>query len=959
MTLAVRARSVAWRVARRVLAALCGGTLAIANTVHAQSVTSPATLAGRVTTRAGAPVRDAIAAIEGSALSTRTDSAGRWSLTNPPSGPQMLVVRRVGFAPARIPIVVPPVGQRTIDVVLTVSALQLEQLIVTADRIGRARGELGTASVVDRDAIANQTASSLQGVLELIPGVPLTAPGLDAATPFALRTLAQTSTAQGIAGGPTASDIGAAGTLIVLDGVPLSNNANLQTVGARGEVVSPASTAGSGIDLRRIPAATLERVEVIRGIPSARWGDLTQGAIVVDTRAAAAWPELALRSDPRTTEGNAVGGGAFANERLALTVTANLTETRATRTLSNATTQRSAGQLAHRWQVGGSAAPFSTTRGPLTFDTRADWWQLRYNAPERADIEPGRTSYTNDQGIRLSERARLTRPTYRVELTAAYDAQTQRTRESRRLGRPASPFTDRLTEGRSIGRYVEGLYDGAYSLDGAPRLLYTRLEYEHGNDAAAPSSRDAVLRANTWRIGTELRREWNSGSGYAFAIDRPPQSSTYNGVTGFDRPRRFDGAPPLTTSALYVDWKASLRVLGVAVDVQPGLRADAMHDGAWWTSGTRSAMLEPRFNMQLSPTPWLRLRGGAGAVSKVPTIAQRSPTLQYFDVVNVNRFTPDPRERLAVLTTFIRDPTNRELGLSRGAKRELGLELDGGAARGAMSLTWFDDRVTGAVTLRRDPGVVTRDRFALADTARGSGQPGRIVEPAIGSDPIPVFLDRYVNSGRLGSRGVELTMTLPVIAALRTRVEVSGARVETSFATDDRDFGNFLTVANFQLDSTVKRLAYYDGVAQRARRGVLTWRVVHHQPSVGLVVTATVQQQLGDERIIEHRTDSLAFAGYLTRTGQLVPVPEADRTRAEYADLRRGRAATSANVFRQPNDWLMSLQVAKSVAGSGRLSFYVFNALDKLAVFGGGSVRAVPSMRFGAELTLPTAGWGR
>src|SRR5690606_20909717 len=114
--------------------------------------------------------------------------------------------------------------------------------------------------------------------------------------------------------GSSAADIGAAGTLIVLDGIPLSNNANLQSVGARGEIISPASTAGGGIDLRRIPASTLERVEVIRGIPSVRWGDLTQGAIIVDTRAAATPPEFAGRFDPRTREGNIVGGRSFRDE---------------------------------------------------------------------------------------------------------------------------------------------------------------------------------------------------------------------------------------------------------------------------------------------------------------------------------------------------------------------------------------------------------------------------------------------------------------------------------------------------------------------------------------------------------------------------------------------------------------------------------------------------------------------
>src|SRR5690606_12318654 len=107
-------------------------------------------------------------------------------------------------------------------------------------------------------------------------GVVLQPPGLDGIQQLSLR-------ASPISGGSTsltdsdAGNLSAFGTLLVVDGVPLSNNANLQSLGSRSEV-SFAGTAGVGIDLRRIPATTIERVEVLRGVPSARWGDLTHGA---------------------------------------------------------------------------------------------------------------------------------------------------------------------------------------------------------------------------------------------------------------------------------------------------------------------------------------------------------------------------------------------------------------------------------------------------------------------------------------------------------------------------------------------------------------------------------------------------------------------------------------------------------------------------------------------------------
>ena len=932
--------------------ALC---ILVPSTKRAHAQSAAVRVEGRVTVRTtAAPVIGATIIVEGTELITRSDSSGRYVLFRVPAGPHVLLARRLGYAPTRLSITVAATGTQTVNLFMATSALQLDQLIVTADRSSRAKGELGTASVIDRDAIANQIASSLQGVLELVPGVPLQPPGLDASAQFSLRALAQSSTtgAGGISG-PSAADIAASGTLIVLDGVPLSNNANLQSVGVRGEITPAASTSGGGIDLRRIPAATLERVEVIRGIPSARWGDLTQGAIIVDTRAAATAPEFAGRYDPRTTEGNIVGGKAYQDERQALTATGNIAQTASAQTLSSNVTTRGASQIAHR--IGFGIAP-GDRRGPdgrtslpkLSLDTRLDWWQLKYNSPERIDVEPGRNSFQDDHGLRLGERARLALGGGQLEWTLAYDVQSQNTSETRIISRPTTPFTCRLTEGRNIGTYIEGTYTGAYQLLGAPHLLYSRMEWERSE---RNSTRVAQL-----RVGTELRREWNSGDGYLFDIAKPPQASQFNGTAGYDRPRTFNNIPALATSAVYADTRLAAKRGEWTAELQPGVRLDVLSEGGSWFGGVRSAQLQPRLSAQLTPRPWLRLRAGLGTVTKLPTIAQLHPAIQYYDLVNVNRFTPDPRERLAVVTTFIKDPVNTSLGLSRANKREAGFELDGGATRGSLSATWFDDRILGAVTLRRDPQPLQRARYALADTGKGTGQPGRILDPPLGFDPVPVFLDRYVNSGTLGSRGVEFVATLPVIPQLHTRLEVSGAQLTTTFSTGDRDFGSSSRLNDFQVDTAIKRIAYFDGSATSSKRAIVTWRLVHQQPDLGLVITTTIQQRLGDQRTVTSRSDSLAFVGYIDRAGILTPVAEADKLRPEFADLRKLRPAVGSGVSTQPNDWVMSLQIAKSLGQSGRLSFYVFNALDKFVTFGsGGSLRALPSTRFGAELTLPTS----
>ncbi len=897
-----------------------------------------------------APVSGATVQLEGTTLATRSDSLGRFVLRAVPPGPQVLIVRRLGFAVSRVAVTVPASGTVSIEVKMATSTLQLDQIKVTGDMSGRARGELGTATVLDRDAIANQVASSLQGVLELVPGVAIQPPGLDAASQFSLRSIGLgTNSAGGVVSGPGAASIGAAGTLIILDGIPLSNNANLQTVGPRGEAVPTASTSGGGIDLRRIPASTLERVEVIRGVPSARWGDLTQGAIVVDTRAASAAPELQGRYDPRTTEGSVVGGSSFKGDKQSLTVAANVARTSSARTLATTSTVRGASQIAHRLQLGqvnGRTTPDGLSPLPrVSLDTRLDWYVLSYDAPERPELVPGRSSFQDDKGFRIGERARIAVGEGMVEWTAAFDAQSQETRENRRMIRPTVPFTDRLTEGRNIGTFVEGPYDGALELLGAPRLLYSRIEYERRSSSG--------YNASQLRVGSEVRREWNAGEGYKFAISRPPQVSMFNGTAGFDRPRGFDTIPALATSAIYADTRFSLRRGEMFAELQPGVRLETLHEQGSFT-GVRSSQLQPRLTLQVAPRPWARLRGGAGVVSKAPTVAQLHPAHQYFDLVNVNRFTTTPSERLAVVTTFIRDPSNSDLGLSRALKREIGFELDGGSKWGSLSLTAFDDRIRGAVTIRRDPYSLERARYELVDTATGSGQPGRIVDPPISHDPAPIFLDRYVNGGRLDSRGVEFIAVLPFIPQLRTRLELSGATIVTDFATDDRHFGAPNLLSGFQTDSSVKRVGYTTGATSSTKQSILTWRLVHHQPEVGLVITTTLQQRLGYRRVSTIASGERWFEGYLDRAGNLVPVPVSDRGNPEYADLRAMSGGINSITTTQPDDWVLSLQIAKSLGRSGRMSFYIFNATDKFITFNSaGSLRALPSSRFGAELTLP------
>mgnify|MGYP001593462251 CR=1 FL=1 len=917
--------------------ALAGGPAVLAQQPPAVSVT----IIGRITEAvAGVPLAGAMVSIESTALTALTDDAGRFRIGKVPPGPQVIRVIRIGYAPLRHHLVVPSEGTITLDLALGKSALQLPGLVVTADPASRARGELGTASVIGREAIRNQTAASLAGVLELVPGTVLLPPGLDGVQQFGLRAVPIGPGAAPSAGsisGPTASMLASFGTQIVLDGIPVSNNVNLQGLGPRGELAF-ATASGGGIDLRRIPAATLERVEVIRGIPSSRFGDLTQGVVLVDTRAGAVDPEVHVRLDARTVEGTLLGGKRMAG-RHSGTATLNLARTRLAPGFRDNTGSRISAQLAHRHED-----------ARLTLDTRLDFFQVLDDQPP-SDQSPDLASRSRDNGLRLSERLRWRLgERSRLDWTAAFEGVRQRSfTQSPRL-RGAMPFTNRLTEGTQDGKFIGGIYIARVDVEGDPRHFYSRLE-------SYVPTRWAGLDHDV-RLGLELRREWNGGPGYLFDVEFPPQVE-FNGVNGYDRPRRFDSIPPLVTGALYLDDRIS-RTLGNGwlLNAQAGVRIDLLHRGSTWVSGARDGVLQPRLQLELAPSERLRVRAGAGRLAKAPGLGSLFPARQYYDLVNFNWYANEPSERRAILTTRILERKNPDLRMAQADKGELGVELDlGGGSQ--IAVVGYLDRVRRAVGVTLEPTYLIRERYTVDSATINQGRPPGVLQPPVAADTVPVLIDRPDNNLDLRSRGLELTAILPEIAPLRIRIAAQAAWSWSRLESDGVDFGTGFD--EFQLSERRLRAPYWESIVQTGERLLVTTRLIHHQPKVGLIITGTLQLFIREVRVNEGGIDTLAFAGYITRSGELVPVAREQRTDPQYRDLRLPRRGVLDDPQRGPVDWLFNLQVSKSLPLDGRLSFYAFNAFDRLGNFGGRTTvpRLFPSTRFGLEITLPLGlAWG-
>src|ERR1035438_3930529 len=227
-------------------------------------------------------------------IGSQTDSKGYYSIKNIKSGNYILEATFMGYRKFVKRVNINAGSVLEINIVMVPTTFQIGGIEVygTSELLPK---DVSTQTVITSGEIEHFQASSIKDVLDLVPGVQKSAnPGLGQTTQMSIR-------------GNEMDQLSAFGTLIIVDGSPVSNNANLQFTQASDAALG-ISNMGAGIDLRTIPADNIESIEVITGLPSVRYGDFTEGIINVHTKLGPAPNRLKIKNNPEVTEGTFSGG---------------------------------------------------------------------------------------------------------------------------------------------------------------------------------------------------------------------------------------------------------------------------------------------------------------------------------------------------------------------------------------------------------------------------------------------------------------------------------------------------------------------------------------------------------------------------------------------------------------------------------------------------------------------------
>lgn len=735
-----------------------------------------------------------------------------------------------------------------------------------------------TKTTVTSGEIEHIQASSLNDVMELTPGVETTNPTLNSVEQATIR------------GGD------ALGTQIVLDGVPISNNANLQVgVGL--------STANSGVDLRSIPAENIKEVEVIRGVPSAQYGDLIDGLLIVKTRAVPQAPRVKFKYNPNVYETNVSGGIKLSD--WVFNGNFNFASSSRDVRIEGDGYARVAAQLT----VEKSKEEYDLKNiiyFTRSFDERKE--QPGYALREAWYNRDINIKYTGNYNYNFSSFSQL-----EAKFSASYTKQNSY--EQQLVSRDNIVISDRITEGTQEGRIVFGTYLGKKNIKGDVWNLFADLNYRFRFFTG-----DFL---NSWVAGVTWRNDFNKGDGIIYDPLFPPSLSIPS-----PRIRTYEDIPAYNILSIYLEDKITGR-LWKPFTLQIGARYEAYRpnginiSGLWgdgdFIESYNGSFLNPRFNFSYNLFDDTQIRLSYGVTSKSPPLGMIFAQDKYYDFVDtvsvVNLQVPD--SNFSLISTFIRQQANPLLQGYKQIKYEASIDQQIGAL--GFTVTGYYNNTKNMFVNNSQPTIFFKTSYPNWPDPSQS----------FPKDTLMNTYASYSNNGWMKVSGIEFSLRTRRIPVINTVFRVDAAY---TYQESGNNNGFYFGSQRFSNDLGFEVLPMYNSIEYYQKDLLINYRLEIQAKSLGMWFTLHVQQKLMEIDGRRNYDDTLAI-GYYSQNGEMVTIPEDERSNPLYNQLQRIVEPYELNEENKPNKFLFNLKVSKSLWKGAAISFFVNNFLNNRPLY--------------------------
>jgi hypothetical protein len=920
-----------------------------------------ASLKGRVTeaNNPSLPVEFATVQVLPQGAASATNNKGEFSFDKLSPGKINLRIDFLGMEPIDTTLTLAAGQNLTLSLKMQESSFRLTEVTVVAkeSKAGRA-----TASTISRQAMDHLQTSSLSDIMQLLPGgVTSYQSGLSNAKTFNIRSLGANPLNQGVPVSTDAANMNSMGTAIVIDGAPLSNNANLQTlspaINGSGAAIGGGSSPNSGLDIRSISTDNIESVEVIRGIPSVEHGDLTSGAVIIKSKAGKEPLTVRLKTDPYIYQASVSKGTNLGKDRGTLNISGDYAYSIKDAKESYAYYQRATARALYSNQFD---KLFSTTSLDLSLgkDTRE-----KNPNDARNQLETG----SRDLGLRLN-----TNGTFNirkgwlnnVKYTLSGNYRDKHSYQKELLGNAFAAYSMSNTDGAILSnRPGQKVYDNqGKELTNIPasesNLIATYLPNEYysqydiyGKEVNVFANLNATFTKSVGNVnnrillGINFKSDGNLGDGKVYDPYNPPYR-VLSSENSSPRPRKYSDIPFVNQFSLYAEENLIWNIGERELMAQAGARYDLING---------KSIVTPRTNLSFDILPQkLWLRGGYGITAKAPTTLYLYPENAYFDFVHFNTLNSSAipeAQQLFLASTRVFNTENRDLKIAANRKAEVGLDLVVNKMR--FSVTAYDEQLKNGYNLATTPDTYKLLDYIIYEQAEAN--PNGI--PTLKEKERHKVFVSYatpVNDGRSHNRGVEFDFDFGRINAIRTSFVLNGAYMRSTDWNESYTFNNQKNLNNLERNVGI----YEKGKEKYEReRFTTTLRATHNIPSIGFVVTTPAQVSWYNKYWTTYGNDSI-LVSYISREDGLVkPFNESMYSDPEFAYLSLTRSPTRFIAESYFPVLLINFHLTKEIGRNLKASFYANNMFNNRPLYEskrtpGSFTRLNIPLYFGFELAL-------
>ncbi|MDE7380826.1 MAG: TonB-dependent receptor plug domain-containing protein [Muribaculaceae bacterium] len=819
--------------------------------------------------------------------------------------------------------------------------ITLQELVVTA----KEGSGLSSGSRIDRDAMNHLQPSSFTDLLELLPGNISKDPEMGKANTISLRETGNLG-ATGVKTDNSDYDISSLGTLFMVDGSPISSDSNMQSIGISSDpVADKRNTTNRGVDMRTISTDNIKSVEIIRGIPSAEYGNLSSGVVKIK-RIDKATPFIARFKADGYSKLFSAGKGFAPSSDSPIVINADLSY------FDSKTDPRNS--LENYKRLTGSlrmALSNSNENSSINISVAADYTGSFDNSKTDKDLSQLKVDDYKSSYNRFNLSSDFSYESYRTYLLSEYNLNfslgyQKDILERRKQVAPqrASVAPTTMTAGENPGEYLLSEYIADYRCIGKPFNIFIK--------AKAAGDKSSGISNHNYKIGLEWSLSKNFGEGQLYDLSRPLSASWTS------RPRSFSEIPALQILSIFAEDETDIDFGTTALSIQTGIRGIMIPGLDSKYKVANRPYLDPRINLK-----WTfykgnfmgrfltgSLFGGWGLTTRMPTADYLFPQAQYSDIIQLNYYDiNNPKENSIVsLMTYVNDATNYSLKPARNHKWEIRLALSWNGF--SVSTTYFQEKMNDGF---RYSTLYSSYEYKKYDSSISpSSKPALSDFPFIYDSTLRGY--RYADNGsRITKQGIEWQLSTPRWKPILTKLNISGAWFHSTYSNSGMIFSPVNDVVE-GLAVSSKYIGLYDYADGRVNDQVNTNFMFDTQiQKWGLIFTTTLQC-MWHIKTTRLPIDGVPVSYLDAKDGLLHEFKNDINDNQLLSYLIREYNDASFDTFKIPFAGYLNIKATKTIGKYLRIALFVTRLIDCLPSYysNGLLIRRSSNPYFGMELNL-------